>query len=548
MELRAGGIRQPILVMTGFWPGEEKNLLKHRLTTAVTRCEQLKLLERAAARARRKVRFHLKVQTGMNRLGISPSDVPCFVRTLADSPHLELEGNFTHFASSEVFTNEDTEAQRIVFEGVLERLRAERVTAPLIHLANSAAIVLRPGTWGTMVRPGLILYGYHQYFEPEAMSGQANVTLPLRPALALRARLISLRDVAPGQGVGYNHRWIASRPSRIAVISAGYADGIPRKGPDQQGARDHPRQVRSACVGTVSMDLITVDVTDLPEARFGDVATLYGADGETTQYVSLEVARQVGTFRCVRPMLCVGQACAAFLSPHSWPQGFCLRICLCEWPLTNSKRFLTWRAYNHARGSGSAAPALVPGHQASYGEASRTGTFPGTHLYRSAAMSARTLISIPQIHKSEVWPCCALIRLPGRRTKFTCVISRIVKSPSAASSLEGAHFGTWWDRMVVRVIFSGACLAAGYHFHPFGLSPLIAALVGISFSFAVFLFEMRLERASLRRLIGAAVGSILGILGAYLMGLVLARTSIPEGSRSFLDVGLLLVMTYIMGW
>ena len=111
MELREGGIREPILVLTGFWPGEEKNLLRHHLTPAVTRCEQLKFLERAAARARRRVRFHLKVETGMNRLGISPSDVPCFVRTLADSPHLEVEGIFTHFASSEIFTDEKAEEQ-----------------------------------------------------------------------------------------------------------------------------------------------------------------------------------------------------------------------------------------------------------------------------------------------------------------------------------------------------------------------------------------------------------------------------------------------------
>jgi len=97
----------------------------------------------------------------------------------------------------------------------------------------------------------------------------------------------------------------------------------------------------------------------------------------------------------------------------------------------------------------------------------------------------------------------------------------------------------------VRIIFSAACVAAGYHFHPFGLTPVVAAAVGFVFSISVFLFESRLQRASMRRLIGAAVGSTLGILGAYLMGLVLARTSIPEGSRSFLDVGLLLVMTYI---
>jgi uncharacterized protein YacL len=107
------------------------------------------------------------------------------------------------------------------------------------------------------------------------------------------------------------------------------------------------------------------------------------------------------------------------------------------------------------------------------------------------------------------------------------------------------EFGNWWDHLMVRLIFLVACVAAGYHFHPFGLSGLIAAGVGLVFSISVFLFEVRLQRASMRRLIGAAVGSILGILGAYLMGLVLARTSIPEGSRSFMDVGLLLVMTYI---
>jgi uncharacterized protein YacL len=107
------------------------------------------------------------------------------------------------------------------------------------------------------------------------------------------------------------------------------------------------------------------------------------------------------------------------------------------------------------------------------------------------------------------------------------------------------QFGTWWDHFLARLIFGVACVAAGYHFHPFGLRPLIAAGVGLGFCLLVFVFEARVQRASLRRLIGAAVGSILGILGAYLMGLVLARSSLPLGTRSFLDVGLLLVMTYI---
>jgi uncharacterized protein YacL len=116
---------------------------------------------------------------------------------------------------------------------------------------------------------------------------------------------------------------------------------------------------------------------------------------------------------------------------------------------------------------------------------------------------------------------------------------------SLSDSNREVRIGTWWDQLVVRLIFAAACVAAGYHFHPFNLSAPVAGIVGLLFALAVFLFEVRLQRASLRRLIGAAVGSILGIIGAYLMGLVLQRTSIPEGSRSFLDVALLLVMTYI---
>jgi uncharacterized protein YacL len=125
------------------------------------------------------------------------------------------------------------------------------------------------------------------------------------------------------------------------------------------------------------------------------------------------------------------------------------------------------------------------------------------------------------------------------------VRSRQSNGVSLSDPNREVRIGTWWDHLIVRLIFAAACVAAGYHFHPFDLSAPVAAIVGLLFALAVFLFEVRLQRASLRRLIGAAVGSILGIIGAYLMGLVLQRTSIPEGSRSFLDVGLLLVMTYI---
>jgi alanine racemase len=292
IELREGKIRKPILVLTGFWPGEEKRLIQYDLTPAITRCEQLRLLERAAARARRRVKFHVKFQTGMNRLGLSPGDVPCFARTLAASPHLECEGVFTHFASSEVFTDRRVEEQQREFECILEDLRRLGISAPLIHMANSAAVASRPQTWASMIRPGLVLYGYHQSYEPPELTAQTNANLPLQPALALRARLISLRDTPPGQAVGYNGRWVAQRPSRVAVISAGYADGLPRSLTNK--GRVIVRGQFAPLVGTVSMDLTTADVTDIPGVAVGDVATFYGADGNATQYVS-EVARQLGT-------------------------------------------------------------------------------------------------------------------------------------------------------------------------------------------------------------------------------------------------------------
>src|SRR5437879_11986426 len=173
IELHEGKIRKPILVLTGFWPGEEQRLIEHELTPAITRCEQLGLLERAAARARRRIKFHVKFQTGMNRLGLSASDVPCFARTLVSCPHIECEGVFTHFASSEVFTDDRVEQQQKEFECILEDLRRLGVSAPLIHLANSAAVASRPATWANMVRPGLVLYGYDQSYEPPDLTAHA---------------------------------------------------------------------------------------------------------------------------------------------------------------------------------------------------------------------------------------------------------------------------------------------------------------------------------------------------------------------------------------
>ncbi len=295
-ELREAGIRQPILVLTGFWPGEEKRLIEYRLTPAITQCEQLRYLERAAARSARKRRgpvgFHLKIDTGMNRLGILPTDVDCFARQLSECPHLRLEGTFTHFASSEVFTAEQTERQEKLFCGALERLRALELPPGIVHMANSAALTARPSTWADMVRPGAVLYGYHQFYDPPERKAEMEAKLALQPALSLRARLISLRNVPPGQGVGYNARFVARQASRVAVLAAGYADGLVRALGNR--GRVIIRGQFAPLVGTISMDLAMADVTGIEGVQVGDVATIYGSEGPAAQQVS-DVAHSLGT-------------------------------------------------------------------------------------------------------------------------------------------------------------------------------------------------------------------------------------------------------------
>ena len=305
IAVREAGVRKPVLVLTSFSPGEETRLIEHDLTAVVHRCEQLKELDRAAARflgkrgskkGGKRVSFHLKMDTGMNRLGIAPSDVECFARQLAKCKHLELSGVFTHFASSEVLTNtrvgEQTRQQEERFYAALDRLRALGINPGIVHLANSAAIATRPETWADMVRPGAILYGYHPGYDPVELRPQIEAKLPLKPVLSLRTRIINVRSIPEGAGVGYNETFVAKRPTRIAVLAAGYGDGIHRS----LGNRGSVlvRGILAPIVGIISMDVTMIDVTDVPGAEIGDVVTIYGSDGEHVRPANV-IARSIGT-------------------------------------------------------------------------------------------------------------------------------------------------------------------------------------------------------------------------------------------------------------
>ena len=297
-QVRKAGVRKPILALTSFWPGEEAQLLANKISPAIIRCEQLAALDSAASKrkfAKRSVGFHLKIDTGMNRLGIAPTDVECFARQYEKSSRLKLEGVFTHFASSEVFDGPiamQNRRQEESFYKAVERLRALRIDPGIIHLANSAAIALRPETWADMVRPGAILYGYHPGYDPIERRIQAEKELPLRPVMSLRARIINIRNVPAGDGVGYGSKFLPTRASKIAVLAAGYGDGIHRSLGNKGSVL--VRGVLAPIVGIVSMDVTMIDVTEVPDVALGDVATFYGTDGDHVLPANL-VARGIGT-------------------------------------------------------------------------------------------------------------------------------------------------------------------------------------------------------------------------------------------------------------
>jgi alanine racemase len=297
-QIREAGVGKPILALTSFWRGEEAQLLANNISPAIIRCEQLGVLDSAATKrkfSKRSAGFHLKIDTGMNRLGIAPTDIECFARQYEKSSRLKLEGVFTHFASSEVFDGPvaaQNRRQEESFYKTVERLRSLGIDPGIVHLANSAAIASRPETWADMVRPGAILYGYHPGYDPIERRVQAEKELPLRPVMSLRARIINIRNVPPGDGVGYGSKFLPTRASKIAVLAAGYGDGIHRSLGNKGSVL--VRSVLAPIVGIVSMDVTMIDVTDVPDVALGDVATFYGTDGEHVLPANL-VARGIGT-------------------------------------------------------------------------------------------------------------------------------------------------------------------------------------------------------------------------------------------------------------
>jgi len=282
IPLREAGIQGRILLLTGFWRGEEEEIVRLRLTATVWEAAQIELLESAAADVGiAKHAVHLKVDTGMGRLGAAPDDLPRICAALKSSPHLVLEGFSTHLASSEVLDAPSVQEQLRVFDEARALLRKEGFDPPLVHAANTGAVISRRESWNNMVRPGAALYGYFLPFERAGreVSGKA-LRLAVKPVLNWKTRILALRDVRANQPLGYGGIFLTKGPSRIAVLPVGYADGLNRQ--ISSRGRVIVKEHYAPIVGRISMDLTLVDVTGLPGVAVGDEAVLLGtSDGLT---------------------------------------------------------------------------------------------------------------------------------------------------------------------------------------------------------------------------------------------------------------------------
>jgi alanine racemase len=285
LALRGAGVTARILLMTGIWKGEEDGIVTQNLTPTIWESWHIETLERAARKRQRVLPVHLKLDTGMNRLGASKEAWPRLCEMLRECKHLSLEGVSTHFASAEVLDAEDARRQIKCFEEGLAVLRNYGFQPPLVHMGNSAAMSARPDTRKTMVRPGIALYGYSLAFT-NAGGPAAVAPLPLRPVLSWKTRVLTVKDVAAGEAVGYMGTFVTKAHSRIAVLPVGYADGYPRLLSNR--ARVIVGGEYAPVVGRVSMDLTIVDVSHIRGVAVGDEVILIGADrGKTVDAVEL---------------------------------------------------------------------------------------------------------------------------------------------------------------------------------------------------------------------------------------------------------------------
>ncbi len=270
IRLRQSGVTSPILVMAGFLPAEAEGVVEHHLTPVVSDRSQFERLAAVARKTSKRVPIHIKVDTGMGRLGLNVSELRDILKHPATMERLEVRGMMSHFADENLGDPAEADEQISRFEKALKEAEQAGIKPALTHMANSAAIIGLERAWFNAVRPGIMLYGY----SPGENHGNP---IRIEPVLTLKTQIILIKHVPPNTSISYGRTFKTKRKSRIAVLPIGYADGYSRGWTNRGNVLIKGK--RAPVVGRVCMDMTMVDVTDIPEARKETEAVLIGKQG-----------------------------------------------------------------------------------------------------------------------------------------------------------------------------------------------------------------------------------------------------------------------------
>lgn len=285
VALRKAGVVCPILVLGGLYPGQEENLLRYGLVPTLFDTNVARRLDSCARASGVVLPYHMKVDTGMSRVGFRPEELPGVLEELGELSGLRMDGLFSHLAMADEPENTVNQQQVEVFRGCLARVRQAGFMPRYVHLSNSAALLTREVPECNLSRPGILLYGA---LPSPAFAGRFD----LKPVMSFRTRVAQIRKVPKGTGVSYGHRFVANRPTVLAVIPVGYADGYSRQLSNVGEMLIRGQRARVA--GTVCMDWTMVDVTDIPDVTVGDDVTLLGCDNGQC-ITADEWAERIGT-------------------------------------------------------------------------------------------------------------------------------------------------------------------------------------------------------------------------------------------------------------
>jgi len=284
VELRRGGVKIPILILGGIYEKESEQVLRYRLTPVVFEKESLKRISKEAERRKRKVRVHLKVDTGMGRLGVPMGLLPDFLKELKNHPRIEIEGVLSHFSMAdgeETYTAEQWKK----FQEARAMIKERGITDQYFHMASSATLTAFPSYSGNLVRPGIMLYGSYPSLRFQSI-------IELKPVMTLKTRIHFLKSVPAGTRISYGGTFITERESLIATLPIGYADGYSRHLSNRGEVLVRGR--RAPVVGRVCMDFTMADVTDIPKVSVGDEVILIGKQGRE-RVTADEIAAKIGS-------------------------------------------------------------------------------------------------------------------------------------------------------------------------------------------------------------------------------------------------------------